>query len=104
MLMLVSPQADQPSVTRTMVCPVCPFKRIVWLQSQLPSQNPCPRILEPERVSISIVVNIHLQRKAHLMQMIFTNRGMGLGLSPAECRKQQRGQNGDDGDDHQKFD
>jgi hypothetical protein len=45
-----------------------------------------------------------LESQAHLAQVVFAGRGVGLGFGPGECREQQSGENANDGDHHQQLD
>ena len=39
-----------------------------------------------------------------LPQIIHADRSLRFGLGRTDCREQQRGENGDDGNDHEHFD
>jgi hypothetical protein len=49
-------------------------------------------------------MQIHLQAEPNLVKIADAFGDLGLLFGPAERGQQQRGKNGDDGDDHEKFD
>jgi len=51
-----------------------------------------------------VVIQIHVEREAPLLEVVETGCAAGLFLGLAQRGQEQSGQNGDDGNDHQKFD
>jgi len=55
-------------------------------------------------VHIAVILPIHRVGQAYLFEIVETGRGLRPGFGAGESREEHRGENGDDGDDHQKFD
>ena len=51
-----------------------------------------------------VLLDVQLQRDAHLMQVVLAGRGTGLGLGFGDRWEQEGSQDTYNGDDHQEFD
>ena len=52
---------------------------------------------------VIIISGIQLDGDVDLFQIVQTRRSLGARLCTGQSRQQQRGENGDDGNDHQQF-
>jgi hypothetical protein len=51
-----------------------------------------------------VVIDVHVQREAHLAEIVHTLDSFGFSLRSRQRRQEQRRQNRNDGDDDQQFD
>jgi len=95
-------------VAGAMIGAVCPVERVIRLKFIEPISLRRVAVRQVGKVAriripVAIFVDIHLQGQSHLVQMVLTGCGAGLGFGLQERREQQRGQNANDGDNHEQF-